>query len=183
MTQRPLDRYDATTMALHWTTAILVAALWAIGQTADWFPRGSAFKQGYWSTHVVLGFALAGVLAWRVAWRAGGGRGLPAADHGPLHLLAKATHYLLYMLLAGVVVLGIVNAFVRGYSIFGLHLPQIGDYALRGRITDWHGLVANVVLGLALFHAAAALVHQYVWRDGLLDRMIPGGRTTERAVD
>ena len=81
------------------------------------------------------------------------------------------------------VVLGIVNAFVRSHAIFGLHLPQVGDYALRGRITDWHGLVANVLLGLALFHASAALVHQYVWRDGLLDRMRPDGRTIEGEVD
>ena len=167
-------RYDATTMALHWATALLVVTLWTLGQTADWAPDGSLLNTSLWSTHVVLGFTLAVVLIWRIAWRSSGGRALPAADQGALHVLAKATHYGLYLLLAVVVGLGLVNAFVRGYPIYGLfHLPQVGDRAWRRPITDWHGLAANIVLGLAGFHAAAALVHQYLWRDGLLGRMLP----------
>ncbi len=169
-------RYDRTTIALHWTTALLVVALWILGQTADWFPDGPV-NTGLWSTHVVLGFALTGVLVWRIAWRSGGGRALPAADQGVLHTLAKATHYGLYLLLVVIVVLGIVNAFVRGYSIYGLfHLPQVGDRAWRRPITQWHGLAANIVLALAAFHAAAALVHHYVLRDGLVARMMPEPR-------
>ena len=70
------------------------------------------------------------MLTSRVVWRAGPGVALPAADRGALHLLAKATHSLLYLLLIVVVVLGVVNAFVRGYSMFDLfHLPQFGDRA------------------------------------------------------
>ena len=167
-------RYDRTTMALHWTTALLVAVLWIIGQTADWFPDGP-FQSAYWSTHMLLGFALAVVLIWRLMWRSSDGRGLPAADSGLLHVVAKATHYGLYLLLVTVVTLGVINAFVRGYSIYGLfRLPQWGDREWRHPITDWHGLAANIMLALAGIHAAAALVHQYLWRDGLLGRMIPG---------
>lgn len=166
-------RYDGTTILLHWVTAILVAVLWVLGQVSDWFSDGPA-NTGLWSSHVVLGFALAGVLVWRVAWRLQGGRALPAADGGALHALAKATHYGLYLLLGTVVALGVLNAFVRGYPIYGLfRLPQVGDRAWRHAITDWHGLAANVALALASFHAAAALVHHYVLRDGLVSRMAP----------
>ncbi len=176
-------RYDRTTIALHWTTAALVVVLWIIGQTADWLPDGP-LHSAYWSTHVVLGFALAAVLVWRAAWRTGAGRGLPAADRGALHVLAKSTHYLLYLLLATVVLLGIINAFVRGYSIFGLfHLPQIGASVWRHSVTDWHGLAANALLALAGFHAAAALVHQYGWGDGLLGRMVLGEPSAEAVSD
>lgn len=165
--------YDRTTILLHWVTAVCVVVLWVIGQTADWLPRGPG-RGAYWSTHVLLGFVLAAVLVWRVAWRASGGRRLPAADRGALQVFAKATHYLLYLLLLVVVGLGIVNAFVRGYTLYGLvSLPQIGDREWRRQITDWHGLASNVLLGLALFHAAAGLVHHYFWRDGLLRRMVP----------
>ena len=165
--------YDRTTIALHWITATSVAILWIIGQTADWFPDGPV-NTAYWSVHVVLGFVLAAVLAWRLLWRTSGGRRLPAADTGALHVFAKTTHYLLYGLLLVVVGLGIVNAFVRGYNLFDLvHLPQVGDRAWRRPITDWHGLAANILLGLALFHAAAALVHHYLWHDHVLGRMVP----------
>ena len=165
--------YDRTTIALHWITATSVIVLWIIGQTADWIPDGPA-NTAYWSVHVVLGFVLAAVLAWRIGWRATAGRRLPAAANGILRVIAKATHYLLYALLLVVVVLGIINAFVRGYNLFDLvSLPQLGDRAWRRPITQWHGLAANVLLGLALFHAAAALVHHYLWKDGVLGRMLP----------
>ncbi len=173
MTEGEPVRYDKTTILLHWTTAALVAILWVLGQTSDWFPDGPV-NSGMWSTHVVLGFLLAVVLAWRVSWRSGGGRALPPADDGALHVLAKATHHGLYLLLGTVVVLGVANAYVRGYPIYGLfHLPQVGDRAWRHVLTDWHGLAANVLLALAGFHAAAALVHHYVLRDGLISRMSP----------
>lgn len=165
--------YDTTTITLHWLTAGSVVLLWIIGQTADWLPDGPA-NTIYWSVHVVVGFLLAAVVGWRVIWRATNGRRLRPADTGALHIFAKTTHYLLYALLLVVVTLGIVNAIVRGYNLFGLaHLPQVGDRAWRKPITSWHGLAANILLGLAFFHAAAALVHQYIWRDGLLHRMLP----------
>ena len=166
------ETYDRTTIALHWITALSVVVLWIIGQTADWIPNGPV-NTGYWSAHVVLGFVLTAVLAWRIVWRWSAGRRLPAADAEILHAFAKATHYLLYALLLVVVVLGVVNAFVRGYNLFDLiNLPQVGDRAWRRPITQWHGLAANILLGLALFHAAAALVHHYLWKDGVLGRML-----------
>jgi cytochrome b561 len=120
----------------------------------------------------VLGFALAVVIVWRIIWRSSGGRRLPAADAGVLHIAAKATHYGLYLLLLVVVVLGITNAFVRGYNLFDLvSLPQLGDRPLRRPITHWHGLTANIVLGLAALHAAAALFHHYVNRNSVLARI------------
>ena len=74
-----------------------------------------------------------------------------------------------------VVALGVANAAVRGFSVFGLFsLPQWGDPEWRRPLTQWHGIAANLLLGLAAFHAAAALVHHFAWRDGLISRMAPG---------
>ena len=169
--------YDRTTIALHWITAALVAVLWISGQTADWLAKGS-LQTAYWSSHVVLGFSLAVVIVWRVTWRLTQGRRLPAADVGLLQVLAKAAHYGLYLLLGIVVALGITNAFVRGYNLYDLvSLPQLGDKALRKPITHWHGLAANILLGLAALHAVAALFHHYVLRDGVLHRMAPARAT------
>lgn len=162
--------FDRTTIILHWATAVLVPVLWIIGQTADWIPDGP-INTAVWSFHVTLGFAIAGVLAARIAWRASNGRRLSAAGSGMLQVLAMATHYLLYGLLVVVAVSGVVNAFVRGYGMFGLfELPQVGDLEWR---RQWHGLASNVLLALALFHAAAALLHHYLWKDGVLRRMLP----------
>jgi cytochrome b561 len=167
------QRYDGITIGLHWLTAGLVVLLWIIGQTADWAPRGP-LQTGYWSVHVSLGFVLALALAGRILWRGLRGRRLPPADAGALGFLAAPTHYALYGFLLAVVGLGIVNAVVRGYGLFGLfNVPQWGDPAWRKPITHWHGLGADVLLALALLHAAASLAHHYVMRDGVLRRMLP----------
>jgi cytochrome b561 len=92
------QRYDLTTIWLHWLTVGLVAILWILGQVTGWLPRGP-FRLGVWSTHVVLGLILVLVLAMRILWRAGFGSALPPADAGVLHWLAKGTHYALYLLL------------------------------------------------------------------------------------
>jgi cytochrome b561 len=173
MTAANLTRYDPTTIMLHWFVALSVAVLWIIGQTADFLPHGP-LNAGYWSIHVVLGFVLAVALIWRIVWRAAGGTRLPAAEAGLLGFIAKATHLLLYALLIVVLALGVANAFVRGYHIFGLFsLPEIGDRSLRRPITGIHGLVANILLAVAFLHALAALAHHYVMRDGVLRRMMP----------
>lgn len=169
------ERYDPTTIWLHWATVVLIIMLWVIGMTADWLPRGP-LRSGGWSVHVILGFAVAFVLLTRIAWRAHFGRLLPPADTGALHALAKVTHYTLYVLLAAVVATGIANASYRGFSIFSIWtVPRFGtgDPATRRSINDWHELAANLTLFVAFIHAAAALVHQYVWRDHLLNRMRP----------
>ena len=171
-------RYDSTTIALHWATAISVIALWGSGQTANMFPREVA-NGIVWPVHVAWGFVVVVLIAWRVVWRYTAGVGLPAADSGLLHVVAKATHYLLYLLLGLVLLLGVANAFVRGYDLFGLFsLPQIGDKGWRRPITHWHELAANTLLIFALLHAAAALGHHYLLKDGVLRRMLPAPEQT-----
>ena len=169
------EHYDATTIWLHWITVGLIAVLWVLGETADWAPRGS-LRTGLWSIHVVLGVVTGFVLITRLAWRAQFGRVLPPADSGLLYALAKVTHYALYVLLGVVVATGVANASYRGFNLFGLwSVPQFGtgDVATRRSINDWHELVSNLTVLVGLIHAAAALVHYYVWRDRVLNRMMP----------
>lgn len=169
------QRYDLTTIWLHWATVALIMVLWGIGMTADWLPRGPA-RSGVWSVHVILGILTALVLVTRIAWRASFGRVLPPADTGILYIIATITHRLLYLLLAVVVVTGIINASYRGFHIFEIwSVPQFGtgDAATRRSINGWHELAANVLVAVAFLHALAALFHQYVWRDHLIRRMLP----------
>ncbi|MEP6874850.1 MAG: cytochrome b [Burkholderiales bacterium] len=172
-------RFDGRTIVLHWVTAALVVALWVLGETIDWFPKGipRVFAR---STHISLGVALALVLVARISWRFGGRPVyLSPAGSGWLDKIATATHWLLYGLLIATVVLGIANAWVRGDTIFNLFKIQAFDpnnKGLRESVEEWHGLAANTLLAVALFHAAAALVHHFVWKDGVLRRMLPTRR-------
>ena len=166
--------YDARTIALHWLTAALVLLAWGMAQIIDDFPRGP-LRVDARSVHFVFGLSLACVLVVRILHRRGDGRRLPAADRGALHVVAKATHYTLYLLMIVQVVLGISWLLLRGDSVFNLFTlgPLPFDKSVKDSAGDLHGTVATLILILAGVHATAALVHHYVWRDGLLRRMIP----------
>ncbi|WP_336491784.1 cytochrome b [Methylobacterium nigriterrae] len=172
--------YDRITIGLHWLAAGLVVTLYLIGEfVEDLLAKGPA-REAVWSVHFVLGFVLAGVIGALALWRHTGGRQLPIEDPGPLHLLAKATHAALYVLLLVVAGLGVANALVRGVSLFGIaSLPHLGDPALRRPLTHWHGLAANLLMAVVLFHVTAALVHHYLWQDAVLGRMPPGRSSSE----
>ncbi len=174
MPSRP-DVYDRTTITLHWLTAGLVLSLWLVGTfLEDIVPKGS-LRSGIWSAHFVLGFVFFGVIIAMLAWRNTRGRQLPVEDPGPWHVVAKATPAALYLLLFVIAGLGIANAFVRGATLIGpLALPQIGDPEWRRPLTHWHGIAANILMAVALFHACAALVHHYLWHDAVLRRILPG---------
>jgi cytochrome b561 len=166
------ERYDGTTIALHWLTAALVVALWGIAQAEELVPKPD--RHLLWSVHIIVGAALAVVLTARVAWRARHGAHLPSSDAGVLGVVARAAHWALYTLVAIAVVLGFVNLAVRGWDFGGVvTLPGWApdDRALRRTINDWHELAANMTLVVAALHAATALVHHYVLRDGVLRRM------------
>jgi cytochrome b561 len=166
--------YDRRTIALHWLTAALVVGLWLLGQGIDWFPKGTPRSLAR-STHIALGALLALVLARRIWWRLAGGVRLPPAGSGALDTLATLTHTVLYILLVGTVLLGLANAWVRGDTLFmALKIPAFdpGNAALRESVEDLHSWAANIVLAVAGLHAAAALLHHFVWKDDVLRRML-----------
>ncbi len=166
--------YDRRTIALHWLTAALVVGLWLLGQGIDWFPKGTPRGLAR-STHITIGLLLALVLMRRIRWRLAGGVRLPRAGSGALAAAATLTHRILYLLLVGTVLLGVTNAWVRGDTLFmTLKIPAFdpGNAALRESVEDLHAWAANILLGVAGLHAAAALLHHFVLKDDVLRRML-----------
>jgi cytochrome b561 len=187
MAQEPAvpDRYDRFTILLHWTTAVLVVLLWAIASPdipmaagvslIDFMPNGPP-RVVMRSVHITSGVVLIAVLLVRLSWRATSGRELPPADQGLWGTAAKLGHYALYALLVTTLLLGLANEWARGDSIFGLfNVPAFdpNDRALRKTVGNLHRWAANALLIVAAGHAAVALLHHYVLRDGVLRRMLP----------
>jgi len=168
--------YDATTIRFHWATAVLVVVQWLGAQTIDWFPRG-ILRVDARSVHIVGGVVLTLLLLARLLWRTTRGRHLPPQPgHTALAWIAKAAHWSLYALMLAMVTVGMVLTWVRGDSIFGVFQIEAyapGNHSLAEQIQDLHGTIGYIILGLAGLHAASALVHRYVWKDGVLERMLP----------
>jgi cytochrome b561 len=171
---RPALHYDATTIRLHWLTAGLIVALWLSAQLFGVFDGTPEIY--FRSFHMTLGAALALVLAARVSWRLTTGRSLPGEDTGVMHTIARITHYLLYIVAGVTVLLGFATVWMQGDNIWNLVTVPAYDPSNEGlgrQMRGWHGTFANAILILAGLHAAAALFHHYVLRDGVLHRMLP----------
>jgi cytochrome b561 len=89
-------------------------------------------------------------------------------------LTAVATHRLLDLLLLIMVALGITDVFAHGFPLFNLwHFPKFGSDEFLRSVNAWHGLTANIIIAVVLFHSAAALFHHHVIKDRVLRRMWP----------
>ena len=167
--------YDPRTIVLHWASAALVLALWLAGEFLDDFAKGTP-RITVRSLHICLGLLLGGLLAWRVWWRQHGGVRFPVQPAVPFSRQAQRAHQLLYAVMALMVLTGMALVWIRGDNLFNLFsVPAFdpGNKELRHNAKEVHGWIANGLLLGAVLHAAMALWHQWVRKDGLLLRMLP----------
>lgn len=155
--------YSGTQIALHWAIAVLILFNYiyseGMGDALD------ARLEGIPATnleinpqiHVWVGVTVLVLSLIRLALRQT--RGVPeAGGTGMMQLAATWGHRLLYALMILVPVMG-------GLTWFG-RIEATGDI---------HALLANALMIVAGGHALMAIYHQFVVRDGLLNRMTRPG--------
>lgn len=171
-----VSRYNPVTIALHWTTAFLVVANFALAVTWDWFAR--PVKQFMESTHMSFGVLLAVAVLARIAWQLVPGHRVASLEAGWMRLAAKATHHLLYALLVAEAALGFAFRWGAGrpMAFFGAGIPPlIGEIARPDRrfLRELHEWIGWTIAVVALGHALYAFYHHYVLKDRVLTRMLP----------
>ena len=133
------------------------------------------------SVSLIFGIVILSVAVVRLGWRATHAEPAPLDGIPPWQVQsARALHWSLYVLLFVVPLLGWINASWRGMPIvmFGAELPKLVGTRVPGwRWTgDVHDVLANyLMLILVGLHVAAGLYHYFIRRDGVLQRMLPGG--------
>lgn len=177
------DRYTFTAMALHWLLAAGILGAFGMGLYLDGLPFSPAklklINWHKWAGITILALSVARLL-WRLTHRP---PALPARIAAAMpawqHVAHHGTHHLMYLLFFAVPLLGWAYSSAKGFPIvwFGvLPLPDWVpvDEALAQALKPLHALAAWGLIGLVALHVVAALKHQFVDRDGLLDRMRPG---------
>jgi cytochrome b561 len=169
-------QYDNVAVALHWLTALLVVAQFALAETWDWFAKGA--REVMESTHVSLGILLTAVIVARLVWRWIPGHHVSPMAAGWQRAASNAVHYLLYALLVAQAALGWTIGWAAGHPIhfFGLPIPGPFDAfarPMRHELREIHDKVGWAIIILAGCHAAAALYHHYALKDRVLRRMLP----------
>jgi len=172
--------YTGMAKFLHWLIVLLLIAQFAAAWTMPHIGRNPP-ASALIDLHFSLGVTILVVAVVRLAWRATHGEPKPLDGIPPWQVQsARVLHWLLYILLFALPILGWINASWRGMpvTLFGLGLPKL----MATRIPGWgwtgdlHALLANyALLVLVGLHVAAGLYHYVIRRDRVLQRMLPGG--------
>lgn len=171
--------YASSQKAIHWIVFLLVVGIYGLTYVADIFPRGDPGRNVVWWLHMSFGLLLFALVLARVGLRIiRGAPELPPEMSQLERSMAKAAHLLLYALLVAVPVLGMLQVWFRGdplsfFGLFAVPAPFAPDRPIAGFVNELHSLSANLIVILAGLHAAAALWHHLVRKDGVLKRMLP----------
>lgn len=178
-------RYTSVAIILHWVMALLIFVTWSIAIAVEDLPFSPARITGL-SWHKWLGVTIFFLVILRLLWRATHpapvlNLAMPAWQERTMRL----THIALYLLMVVIPVVGWLMSSAKGYTVnyFGLfELPDLvgKDKALGHQLKEIHEFLANGLMILVGLHILAALKHQFIDKDGLLDRMTFGRSQNEK---
>ncbi len=167
-------------MALHWLMALALLAQLGLGwamQTLTDQPPGP--QRNAYNLHKSIGVCLGLLVLLRLVWLARRPALVPAPGPRWQQAAAAGTHGLLYVCMLVMPLSGLLGSGFSPYPVrfFGLVLPRWT--APWPEAKQWcsalHEATALLFVVLLLLHVGAALWHALARRDGVLQRMLPGG--------
>jgi cytochrome b561 len=181
-TGKDAARYSTVAIVLHWLLGLSIFAMFAIGVYMSDLPF-SPTRLKLYNYHKWAGITFLILSVLRLLWRLlNKPPALPKAIEQAMPTwqtkVYHATHYALYTLFFAVPLIGWAYSSAAGFPIvlFGvLPLPDFMsvDKEFAKQIKELHEISAFALLGLALLHIGAALKHQLIDKDGLVNRMLP----------
>lgn len=177
----PIARYIRPAIALHWLMAWIIIAVYFMGLSIDDIPVGpDRIMVVTW--HKWLGVTIALLWFVRVVVRlTNQPPAMPASSPVWQNKLASLTHIALYLLMIAIPVSGWLMSSAKGYTttFFGLFdLPNLleKDKPMAHTLKEVHETLANGLMLLVVVHIGAALKHQLLDKDNLMERMRPERR-------
>lgn len=170
--------YGIITRLLHWLVALLIIGLIGLGW---WMVDLSYYHRWYnraLDLHKALGMLVLALAAVKIAWLVFDGKpGFPDSIRSWERTAATAVHHLFYLLMLLIPVTGYIisTSAGDGISMFGwFEIPALlpAGETVRDIAIELHYWLAYGTAALVVVHAAAAVKHQIIDRDGTLRRMV-----------
>jgi cytochrome b561 len=170
-------QYGTTAKVFHWLIVALLIAQYSIGWLMPDIHRG--MKPGVpMALHISVGVTIFVLIVLRFVWRLAHPVAPESSLSGWQRLSSEAVHWLLYALVLATTVSGWLFASFRGWSVpyFDLFpVPMLADNAAAGKAIDGlHQVFEWSLLVLIGLHVAAAFAHLFIYRDRIMQRMLPG---------
>ena len=173
------DRFDQTSMVLHWLTVLLLVVQFASIWAHEAVGHHSNLAAELLSLHRSAGALTWIVVVARLCWRRYFAYLPPFPSSMPKfqQIVAKANEFGLYILLLAMPITGLMRVLLRGqpFELFVWQIPALleADPAMRSVFVQAHAIGAKALMALIAMHVGAALFHRLVLRDGVLQRMLP----------
>jgi cytochrome b561 len=170
-----MTQYSKRMVIVHWLTLVLLFAAWYLGDTlSDATDESRATLAGY-IVHGLVGGAVLLLTVARLFFRGKDGTP-PAVGQGLMDKVAKGVHHFLYLVLFLLPVSGmmtIINSSVGRALLSGdaSLLPKKDDFE-QVFTHSVHETMVTVLIVLVAVHVLGAIKHQFVVKDGLLERMM-----------
>jgi cytochrome b561 len=172
------ESFDPVVVAVHWTTAVAVGAMFGLALFMD---RASdvVTPNLLLTLHQSLGVSIWVLTAFRLIWRLTQAKLPPWPDRmpAPQQWAARLNEYGLYGLLLIQPATGLLQSLYRGeaFKLWTLTMPPLLHHegAMVKLFEGAHSAGAWLLAGLVGIHAAAALFHLFVRRDGIFESMAP----------
>ena len=180
MTDAPAPtRYSAAAIALHWLLAALLLFQLGLGWRLEDLGQGAAAFAAF-QLHKSVGITILLLSLARLSLRIAVPPPPPLPDTALNLLLARAVHWLFYLVMIGGPLSGWVIASTARIKVptlvFGVlpwpHLPLGRGWNEPAAVL--HGALGWLLAGLVVLHIAGALRHHWL-REDLIGRMLPGG--------
>jgi cytochrome b561 len=176
--------YGTTAKVLHWLVVALLIVQYPLGKFMPDIHRGMTPGDAM-TFHISFGITILALMVLRLFWRITH----PVAPAGSLpawqRLISEAVHWLLYALVLATTMTGWIFASERGWSIslfFAVPLPMLPTESslLANSLGKWHGTMEWALLLVIGAHVAAAMAHTFIFRDRIMQRMLPEKPMTVR---
>ncbi len=172
-------RYTLTAQALHWVTALLMFAVLPFAWVMMNMPRNSPLLEQTYMFHKSIGLTILALVAFRLAWRVWHpAPSLPVNLARWEALAARASHWLLYLVMIVMPISGYLFSAFKGHSTTYFNLffvPEPPANAKGAEVAVWLHVVIGqwLVYTLIVLHLGATAWHVAVRRDHVLERMLP----------
>ena len=170
--------YGITAKVFHWLIVGLLGMQYPIGWLMPDIHRGQQPGTGM-ILHISIGISVLIVIVLRFVWRVTH----PVAPESRLptwqRLSSELVHWMLYVLVLATTFSGWLFASFRGWTVSFFYLfplPMLAtDNAVAGKTIDGlHQAAEWTLLVFVGLHVLAAFTHVFIYRDRIMQRMLPG---------
>jgi cytochrome b561 len=181
MNVQTAGRYNNVAIALHWVVAVLVLVMIGLGIYMVDIPRGTPDRSYFYNLHKSIGLTAGIIVLLRLWWRKKNPPPpLPASMPSWQVTASNLSHWLLYACLIVMPIVGFsASQFTKwGVTYFGLFkIPPMAyqDKEIYAFLQGVHEFTAYLLMALLVVHILAAFQHLLVKKDGIFQRMLPGG--------